>query len=44
MTNTEEKDYSQVDLNRDDKGAKARQLLGMKGASKAQNIWQIGFL
>lgn len=42
MSNTEEnKDYSQVDLNRDDKGAKARQLLGMKGASQSKNIWQI---
>jgi chlorophyll synthase len=34
-------DYSKVDLDRDDKGAKARQLLGMKGASQSQNIWQI---
>lgn len=41
MTDTENKDYSQVDLDRDDKGSKARQLLGMKGASKSKNIWQI---
>jgi chlorophyll synthase len=41
MANTENQDYSQVNLDRDDKGAKARQLLGMKAASKAQNIWQI---
>jgi chlorophyll synthase len=34
-------DYSKVDLDREDKGAKARQLLGMKGASQSRNIWQI---
>lgn len=41
MTNTEDKDYTKVELERDDKGSKARQLLGMKGASQAKNIWQI---
>ncbi|MBF2057952.1 MAG: chlorophyll synthase ChlG [Cyanobacterium sp. T60_A2020_053] len=41
MTDSESKDYSQVNLDRDDKGAKARQMLGMKGAGKASNIWQI---
>ncbi len=41
MTNTDNQDYSKVNLERDDKGAKARQLLGMKGASKTKNIWQI---
>ncbi len=41
MTNLDNKDYSKVDLERDDKGSKARQLLGMKGASQSKNIWQI---
>ncbi|AFZ46570.1 chlorophyll synthase [Cyanobacterium stanieri PCC 7202] len=41
MTETDKKDYTKVDLDREDKGSKARQMLGMKGASKAKNIWQI---
>ena len=41
MADSTEKDYSKVELDRDDKGSKARQLLGMKGASQAKNIWQI---
>jgi chlorophyll synthase len=41
MTNTDNQDYSKVNLERDDKGSKARQLLGMKAASKSKNIWQI---
>ncbi len=32
MANTENKDYSEVNLDREDKGTKARQLIGMKGA------------
>lgn len=35
------KDYTIVDIQREDKGAKARQLLGMKGAAKGKNIWLI---
>ncbi len=35
------KDYTVVDIQREDKGAKARQLLGMKGAAKGKNIWLI---
>ncbi|AUC61269.1 chlorophyll synthase ChlG [Cyanobacterium sp. HL-69] len=41
MTEAENKDYTKVDLEREDKGSKARQMLGMKGASQAKNIWQI---
>ncbi|MBE9222131.1 chlorophyll synthase ChlG [Cyanobacterium stanieri LEGE 03274] len=41
MTEAENKDYTKVDLKREDKGSKARQMLGMKGASQAKNIWQI---
>lgn len=41
MTETENKDYTKVELDREDKGSKARQLLGMKGATTAKNIWQI---
>jgi len=41
MSDSETKDYSQVNLNREDKGAKARQLLGMKGAANASSIWKI---
>lgn len=40
MTNTD-KDYTKVELQREDKGAKARQLLGMKGAARGKNIWLI---
>ena len=41
MANKENKDYSQVNLDREDKGAKARQLLGMKGAANTSSIWKI---
>jgi len=41
MTETENKDYTKVNLDREDKGSKARQMLGMKGASQAKSIWQI---
>jgi chlorophyll/bacteriochlorophyll a synthase len=41
MTDIQDKDYTKVELDRDDKGSKARQLLGMKGASKSKSIWQI---
>jgi len=41
MTDIDNKDYTQVDLDREDKGSKARQMLGMKGASQAKSIWQI---
>jgi chlorophyll synthase len=41
MSNSETKDYSQVNLNREDKGAKARQMLGMKGAANSSSLWKI---
>ncbi len=41
MTNSDNKDYSQVNLDREDKGAKARQLLGIKGAANTSSIWKI---
>ncbi|MGY6528366.1 MAG: chlorophyll synthase ChlG [Cyanobacterium sp.] len=41
MTEAENKDFTKVDLEREDKGSKARQMLGMKGASQGKNIWQI---
>ena len=41
MIDQTDKDYSKVELDREDKGSKARQLLGMKGATKGKNIWQI---